>query len=323
MADILLRLDMRNPAFGADRETLYRAALEMAAWADEHGLYGVQFSEHHASEDGYLPSPVVLGAAIAARTRRLRLRFALILLPLNNPLKIAEDLAVLDILSGGRVEVVLGAGYVPAEFEMFGVDPAERGRLMEEGIAALKAAWRGEPFRYRGRGALVRPRPLQQPHPPLWMGGSTPAAARRAARLSDYFYTENRELYRHFEAERERLGLAPVPFRDLGTGFLAVSEDPDAEWARMAPFVLHECNSYGRWSAAAATNSQYTEVTDAGALRASGLYPVLRPREAVDYIRARGPGAQLLLHPLISGMPPAIGWDQLRCFAEQVLPQLR
>ena len=109
------------------------------------------------------------------------------------------------------------------------------------------------------------------------MGGSTPAAARRAARLSDYFYTENREIYGHFAAERERLGLPPVPFRDLGTGFLAVSPDPDAEWRRMAPFVLHECNSYGRWSASAATSSQYTEVTDASALRASGLYPILRP----------------------------------------------
>ena len=323
MADILLRFDMRNPAIGADRETLYRAAIDMAAWADEQGLYGVQFSEHHASEDGYLPSPIVLAAAIAARTRRLRLRFALILLPFNNPLKIAEDLAVLDIVSGGRVEVVVGAGYVPAEFEMFGVDPAQRAHLMEEGVAALEAAWSGEPFMYQGRRALVRPRPLQQPHPPLWMGGSTPAAARRAARLSDYFYTENREIYGHFETERERLGLAPVPFRDLGTGFMAVSPDPDAEWHRMAPFILHECNSYGRWSAGAATNSQYAEVTDASALRASGLYPIMRPREAVDYIRARGPGAQLLLHPLISGMPPAIGWEQLQCFAQQVLPHVR
>ena len=106
MPDILLRFDMRNPAFGADREALYRAAIEMAVWADEQGLYGVQFSEHHASEDGYLPSPLVLAAAIAARTQRLRLRIALILLPLNNPLKVAEDLAVLDVISGGRVEVV-------------------------------------------------------------------------------------------------------------------------------------------------------------------------------------------------------------------------
>ena len=323
MADILLRFDMRNPAIGADRETLYRAAIDMAAWADEQGLYGVQFSEHHASEDGYLPSPIVLAAAMAARTRRIRLRLALILLPFNNPLKIAEDLAVLDIVSGGRVEVVVGAGHVPAEFEMFGVDPAQRAHLMEEGVAALEAAWRGEPFTWQGRRALVRPRPLQQPRPPLWMGGSTPAAARRAARLGDYFYTENRELYGHFEAERERLGLAPVPFRDLGTGFMAVSPDPEAEWQRMAPFILHECNSYGRWSASAATNSQYAEVTDASALRASGLYPIMRPQEAVDYIRARGPGAQLLLHPLISGMAPHIGWEQLHCFAEQVLPHVR
>jgi alkanesulfonate monooxygenase SsuD/methylene tetrahydromethanopterin reductase-like flavin-dependent oxidoreductase (luciferase family) len=323
VADILLRFDMRAPAIGADRRALYQAALEMAEWAEAHGLYGVQFSEHHAAEDGYLPSPVVLAAAIAARTRTLRLRLALILLPFNNPLKIAEDLAVLDCLSGGRIEVVFGAGYVPAEFEMFGVDPARRAALMEEGFAAVKQAWRGEPFSYQGRRALVLPRPLQDPHPPLWMGGSTPAAARRAARLAEYFYTENRELYGHFEAERARLGLPPVPFRPLGTGFLVAAEDPEAEWRRMAPFILHECNSYGRWSAAAATNSQYAEVTDAAALRATGLYPILRPAEAVDYIRAQGSGAQLLLHPLISGMPPEIGRAQLEYFAAHVLPHVR
>jgi len=323
VADFLLRFDMRAPSIGADAHTLYQTALEMAEWAEAQGLYGIQFSEHHAAEDGYLPSPVVLAAASAARTRRWRLRLALILLPFNNPLKIAEDLAVLDIVSSGRIEVVFGAGYVPAEFEMFGVDPGRRAALMEEGVAAVKEAWQGEPFGYQGRRALVRPRPLQQPRPPLWMGGSTPAAARRAARLSDYFYTENRELYRHFESERERLGLPSVAFRELGTGFLAVAQDPDAEWRRMAPYILHECNSYGRWSAAAATNSQYTEVTDAAGLRATGLYPVLRPQEAVDYVRALGPGAQLLLHPLISGMPPGIGWEQLETFAAHVLPHVR
>jgi len=323
MTNFLLRFDMRNPPFGADRKTLYENAIEMAVWAEENGFYGVQFSEHHASEDGYLPSPVVLAAAIAARTSRIRLRFALILLPFNNPLKIAEDLAVLDIISAGRVEAVFGAGYVREEFAMFGVEPAERGNIMEQGITAVKAAWSGEPFTWQGRPALVRPRPLQQPHPPLWMGGTSPAAARRAARLCDYFYTENTALFAHFNEERARLGLPPAPFLPLGTGFMVASEDPDAEWQTMAPYILHECNSYGRWSSAGATNSQYTEMTDASALRASGLYPILRPQDACDYVRAQGPHAQLLLHPLISGMPPEIGWRQLRFFADTVLPRLR
>jgi len=105
MADLLLRFDMRNPEFGASSQALYDAAIEMSVWAEEHGFYGVQLSEHHASEDGYLASPIVLAAAIAARTRRIRLRFALLLLPINNPLRIAEDLAILDIISGGRIEV--------------------------------------------------------------------------------------------------------------------------------------------------------------------------------------------------------------------------
>jgi alkanesulfonate monooxygenase SsuD/methylene tetrahydromethanopterin reductase-like flavin-dependent oxidoreductase (luciferase family) len=322
MTDLLLRFDMRNPDFGASSRALYDAAIEMSVWAEEHGFYGVQLSEHHASEDGYLASPIVLAAAIAARTRRIRLRFALLLLPINNPLRIAEDLAILDIISGGRIEVVLGAGYVREEFEMFGIEPRERPRLMEEGFAAIRAAWTGEAFSYRGRRALVRPRPLQQPHPPLWMGGTSPAAARRAAGLADYFFTENPELFAHFNARRQELGMESLPFRDIGTGFLAASPDPDREWARLAPYILHECNSYGRWMSDAATTGQYREISDATALRESGVYPVLTADDCVEYIRARGDNGQVCLHPLISGLPPEIGWEQLQFFAERVLPRL-
>src|ERR1700761_8422980 len=165
MPNLNLRFDMRNPQPGTDKAELYKAAIEMAVWADARGFDTVQFSEHHGSPDGYLPSPIVLAAAVAARTKRLKIRFGVLLLPLHDPIRLAEDLAVLDIVSNGRLTVAFGAGYAAHEFEMFGVDLKDRVKLIEEGIAAIKSAWTGEPFIYRGRRARVMPTPVQQPHP--------------------------------------------------------------------------------------------------------------------------------------------------------------
>lgn len=322
MPNLVMRFDMRNPQPGVSKTELYRTAIDMAVWADEHGFDTVQFSEHHGSDDGYIPSPIVLAAAIAARTKHVRLRFGLIILPLHNPLKLAEDLAVLDIVSGGRVTVVFGAGYARHEFEMFGVDPAHRGRLIEEGIAAVKQAWTGEPFLYQGRKARVMPTPVQQPRPPIWLGGSSPAAARRAARVADDFYSGESSLYEVYREEAIKRGHDPGPWRDIGTGFFVVTDDPDAEWARMSPYIAHELQSYTRWIAASGEENQAFPVVDMVALRSSGAYPIMRRDEGLDYVAARGVNGDLSLHPLISGMPPAIGWEQLRRFEAEILPHI-
>ncbi|MBA6413067.1 LLM class flavin-dependent oxidoreductase [Parahaliea sp. F7430] len=322
MPNLIMRFDMRNPDFGASTQALYDAALDMAVWAEEQGFDILQISEHHCSSDGYLPSPIVLASAMMARTKRIRLRFSLIILPLNNPLKLAEDLAVLDVISNGRIEVVFGGGYVPEEFEMFGVDPKQRGALMEEGISTITEAWRGKPFQYQGRKALVLPRPVQQPRPPLWLGGSSKVAARRAARLADNFYTPDESLYKVFREEAIKLGRDPGPWSDIGTGFLAVADNPDSEWKRMAPFILHECNSYGRWQQKAGSDGQYIEIDDVRALKNTDLYPILRPEEAIAYARERGEQGNVCLHPLISGFPPKYAWQQLHYFAETVLPYI-
>ena len=138
--EFVISFDMRAPTFGAPKEALYRAALDMAAWADELGFNVVSFGEHHASEDGYLPSPLPLAAAVAARTKRAKLRPNVLIAPLYEPVKLAEDLSVIQILSGGRLQVVLGAGYRPYEFEMFGTRREER---KERYLAQLRAA--GDP----------------------------------------------------------------------------------------------------------------------------------------------------------------------------------
>ena len=130
MTRLTLRLDLRTPPFARCPDDYYRTALDMAEWADAHGFSECMLSEHHGEEDGYLPSPLVMAAAIAARTRRMRIRISALILPLHDPLRIAEDVAVLDRLSGGRIELVCVAGFRPGEFAQFDKPFAARIKLL-------------------------------------------------------------------------------------------------------------------------------------------------------------------------------------------------
>ncbi len=146
-----LRFDFRNPDLGgvstADR---YAAALEMVEWADRLGCMTVAVSEHHGSDDGYLPSPLVMLSAMAARTTNVRFMVAALITSFYDPIRLAEDLVVLDNISRGRVDLVLGSGYVPSEFEMYGVPSSERAARLKETLQTLQAAFTGEPFEYPG-----------------------------------------------------------------------------------------------------------------------------------------------------------------------------
>src|SRR6476620_6632422 len=152
----IARFDMRAPAFGAPTSTLYSAAIDMSAWAETHGCIAAVLCEHHGSEDGYLPSPIVLASAIAARTEHLLLSLVVIL-PFYDPVRLAEDLAVLDIISEGRVSVVFGIGYRPQEYEQFGLDIRRRGRLADEKLDLLRRLLSGERVVHNGRRIAVTP----------------------------------------------------------------------------------------------------------------------------------------------------------------------
>src|SRR5205085_10058149 len=129
MALVVMRFDMRHPAISpVSAADLYRTALEQAAWADDHNLASVVVSEHHGVDDGYLSSPMVMAGALAGATERIMINIAAVLAPLHNPLRLAEDIAVLDLASGGRLSLVLGLGYRPDEYAMFGLDWKGRGK---------------------------------------------------------------------------------------------------------------------------------------------------------------------------------------------------
>lgn len=153
-----LRFDMRDPQWAAPPTDLYATAPEMCAWAEEHGGLATVLCEHHGSEDGYLPSPLLLASAVAARTQRLALSLILIL-PFYETVRLAEDMAVLDIISNGRASYILALGYRPEEFEHFGVPIKTRGRLCDEKLALLRRLLAGETVVEDGRRISVTPRP--------------------------------------------------------------------------------------------------------------------------------------------------------------------
>ncbi len=188
----MLRFDMRAPDDGpASITDLYDAAIEMAVWGEQHGAIAIAVSEHHASPDGYLPSPLILATALAVRTKTVGITVAALLVPLHDPVRLAEDMAVLDVLSHGRVTHIAGLGYRPEEYTMFGQSLAERGRRMEMCLEVMREAWTGDEFEFEGRTVRVTPRPTTPGGPPLMYGGGSKAAARRAARFGLGFLAQS------------------------------------------------------------------------------------------------------------------------------------
>jgi alkanesulfonate monooxygenase SsuD/methylene tetrahydromethanopterin reductase-like flavin-dependent oxidoreductase (luciferase family) len=320
-----VRYDLRCPSFaGTSHAALHATALEQCAWADRLRFATVTLSEHHGSPDGYLPSPLVFGAAAAARTERLHILFAALIAPLHDPIRLAEDIAVLDVVSGGRVIPVLSAGYVESEFATFGRRLEERREVMETIVPLLEKAWTGEPFEHRGRSVRVTPRPVQRPRPPILMGGGSAVAARRAARLADAFVPSTPDCFEIFRNERRRLGKPdPGPHVASLGKFLWVSEEPDAAWERIAPHAMHETNAYGRWAQEAGVASPYQPADHPDELRARGSYPVFTPEEFVEKARALPSPRIVELHPLMGGLDPAFSWEFLRLFESKLLPALR
>lgn len=326
MTVVTLRYDLRSPPFANDTlSSRYSTCLEQCAFADAHGVGLAVVSEHHGLEDGYLPSPIVMATAIAARTTTMTVTISALLVPLHDPLRLAEDLAVLDLISGGRVVTVAGLGYRHDEFDMFGLDRARRGKLLDEALDAMIQAWTGEPFVFRGRTVRVTPTPMTKPHPTILVGGSTEVAARRAARHRLPFMPAIgdpglAEVYRNACAESGFSGgFVVLP---SGPGFVHVTEDPERDWARIAPFALYEAQSYAAWQTPGQRSSVHTTASTAEELIASGIYWVVTPEQCIARAKELGRGGTVTLHPLMGGMDPALGWESLELFVNEVLPRL-
>ena len=326
MAISLLRFDLRRAPFSpVQHADLYAAALEMAEYADAHGVQLLSLSEHHAVDDGFLPAPIVLAAALAARTRKARIAISALLATLYDPVKLAEDLAVLDLASRGRVSTTLGMGYRPAEYASFGKDYAARGRLLDECIEVLLRAWTGEPFTWQGRTVRVTPRSYTQPHPPINVGGQSLASARRAARFGLPFQpaSNDRDMIALYTSECARLGKRPIVLPPGSGETLWIARDPERAWRELGPYLLYEATTYAGWQPANQQSSAvHSRAKSPEELRAEGKYRVLTPAACIARAKEQGAWASFVLYPLCGGTPPELGWESVRLLCEEVLPRL-
>jgi alkanesulfonate monooxygenase SsuD/methylene tetrahydromethanopterin reductase-like flavin-dependent oxidoreductase (luciferase family) len=313
-----LRFDMRAPDWAAPTADLYAAAIEMCAWAETRGAIVAVLSEHHGADDGHLPSPLILASAIAARTKQLAIMLAAVTIPLWDPVRLAEEMAVLDLVSGGRVMYAFGIGHRGEEYDHFGVSMATRGRVADEMIAVLGDLVRGESVEYQGRKIRITPRCGSPNGPPMMIAGGSKAAARRAAKHGLGFISQidSPALREYYESQCQAAGHEPgiVQFPVPGAPTTAfVADDVDEAWEVLGPYLVHDAVTAASYRPHDDSVASITRADTVAALRETdGPYRIFAPDEAVDYIRG---GRPLPLHPLCGGIPPDVAWPYLELAA--------
>ena len=321
----MMRFDMRvGGKSPGEIATQYQTAVEMAQWADDKGCLSVGVSEHHAADDGYMASPLVMASAMAAVTRKVPIVVGAALLPMYDPVRLAEDMIMLDHISRGRVMFILGIGYRPLEYELYGLDYSQRGAIADAKLTQLLEVLR------RAADAQVMPRvtpPSFTPgRPNINWGGATKAAARRAGRNGLGFFAQINTpgLAETYEAAAREAGFKPgacmLPSPEM-PGAVFVHPDPDRGWHELGPYLLADAVSYAEWNKDAGRPtvrlSQGSTIAELRAERAA--HHVVDVAEAVAIARRWG---RLPLHPLCGGIPPELAWPYLRRVVEQVLPAL-
>jgi alkanesulfonate monooxygenase SsuD/methylene tetrahydromethanopterin reductase-like flavin-dependent oxidoreductase (luciferase family) len=330
-------------------QAVYDSALEQMLAAEPLGYHSVWIAEHHFDDYGLCPAPPVLAAFLAARTRALRLGMGVSLLPLHHPVDLAESLAVLDVVSGGRLDVGIGRGGTLQDYQTFQSDRADARARVEEGIALRQQSWRGLPFDFRGRfhsaeRLHVRPRPVQQPHPPLFVACNSEDSVRSAARLGlptlSSFFVPVDELQRRHRLYREmarEAGRSPAELEALerkSWGMRVVHVAPSREEALRAieaPFMGYQQKMAMLRSDS--TGGTVPDSFDRSLLRLRPFQEYLATgwmllgtadevREGLlQYVEATGYRRVLLLMAL-PGLATALALRSMRLFADKVAPAM-
>jgi probable F420-dependent oxidoreductase len=318
----------------------YRDTIELVRLAEALGFDSAWVSEHHGSSDGYLPSLLPMVAAMAATTERIELGTGIVLTPFHDPIRLAEDAAVVDQLSGGRLILGMGIGWREEEFRMFDVPMSERLQRTVETIEVLRRAWSGTRFSFRGRAfrydrVRVTPPPAQGGGPPIYLGGYAEAAVRRAGRLGDGYITDADAIedvlpsIKLFESGAREAGKDASRMGLVLQQNVVVARDGSG-WKVAGPGVAHQLGAYAAWDQGSDTpeidrlelstpdEEAMLKWTAAGtpAEVAARLRPLVR--EFAD--RAR---LHLVVRLHYPGMDFEQGATMLEVFAEDVLPALR
>ena len=243
---------------GSDRtmQQVYAATLEQVVHADQLGIDLVWFTEHHFLADGYLPAFLPIAGAVAALTQRIRISTDITLLPLYHPIRLAEEMAVLDQISGGRMELGIGMGYVPSEFAAFGRSVRQRVSLTEEGIEILRQAWSDEPVDFHGARydidpVNVYPKPIQSGGPALWIAAMKRAGALRAARFGTSLLPQGTraEVLDPYREALEADGRDPSTYRVGIARSILVTDDPERDWPKVREAERYRMSVYQKFFA--------------------------------------------------------------------------
>lgn len=323
--------DMRNPAeWRKPWADHYRDTLELIAYSETLGFEQVLIAEHHGDDAGYCPSPLVVMATLAGMTKTMRLSTGIGLAPFYHPTRLAEDVAVLDIISNGRVELTLGLGYLKREFKAYGVDVRSRGRRTNEILEIVRPLLRGEEVTYTGQyyqveNARIRPLPVQ-PDLPIYVGGFVTAAYERAIKYGDGYFGPTEMLPAYLETvaaagrdpAKERISL-------LGTAdsWLVVSHDPEKAMAEVAPHFYYQWNVYAEWADEGDTPLPRM---DFETFKQSGIMNVFTPEQAIAHIGKRlddYPQIESYCFQAPAGLSAEKYAPYLETFAKEVLPALR
>lgn len=322
--------DFRNPAqWQRPFSTLYAEALDQIAWAESIGVDSVWLTEHHFCEDGYTPSPFVIASAIGQRTTRLKMGTNLIVSPLHNPVRLAEDAATLSLLTGGRFSLGVGQGYWVPEFEAFGRNIKHRPSLLEEGVEVIRRAWADSTEPYDGRrfqlpGVSVTPKPEQTPD--LLVGAMAPPAIARAAKIADGFLsTQNDHQATYLEAV-EALGKPVADAKIYAGQWTIIAEDPERVWADIGQHALYQLNEYIKWGAFGPPD-EVPQFPDTNAILAAGAYQLWDADLAISNLTAllseRPQIKDVHFWAQLPGEPADSGSARIEYLAQKVAPGVR
>lgn len=323
MAFMMMRLnyvhpDPTDPQEMSDR---YRAGLDLAEYADKNGFAMVSTEEHTATAIGWSPTPLLTAAMILDRTENLSVAITALLVPLHDPVRLAQQLTTIDLISRGRLSITTGLGYRPAEYVALGKEWTRRGKILDHCLETMLKVWSGEPFEIDGETIQVGPMPYTRPHPMVMVGGSSPAAAKRAARfgLPLQLPAPNPEVEAIYHEECEKHGTSAFCIAPEHVAMVHVVDDPDKAWAELGQHFWLEASTYHAWQPEGQTSAVHSSAASVEELRAEGIYQFLTPEQAIE--RARTTGA-MSLHPLCGGMPIDSAWQSMELVADKVIPAL-
>lgn len=301
-------------------ERIHRDMQRMIQWADGK-FTDCGFAEHHISGDGFISTPLQASAMAVAGGGTLKINNCAILAPLYTPLFLAEQIAFLDLTSGGRVRTVLGLGYREAEYRAAGKDWSKRGAVLDNSIAQTLALLRGETVIFDNFEAYLHHRPESDLTSILAVGGNSKRAAHRAARFDLPFWPalEDPGIEEAYYAACEESGVEPRYLGNRFSGFVLLADDPDAAWKEWGKYLLYDAMAYEAINTTHRRSILDCTADTISALKSSGAYKILTPEEGLALFEEK---SMIALNPQVGGIPEEAGWRCLELFEQAMLPHM-